>query len=199
MTALKAKEGILIYSPDVLQGQKVQAIIVEILEKEITVFVSITDLVIKKGTILFACFSDHNADYEFQTLCLEDKHKDENIIHISKPITLKKLLHRKHPRLIINVPGFIHDYLQKNPLPCTVIDISLGGALISVKSQHKKNELIKLSFTVPNSESFKFLDAVIVWGSKAGLVLSKYGLQFQNLSEANRIKLMQLINSKMIK
>lgn len=193
---LQTQQGIVIYSQDILQGEKLQALITEITLEYITIYVPIDSLVIFEGAELYVNFWDANATYEFKTKALTSKKINDSTLNISRPETLIRVVNRSYPRIVIKREATLFDYSDHNKEQCILVDISATGAMITTRTKRKKGDLIKISFWLTENEFFELVAAKIIWQKKINNQLSDYGIEFQNLSEIRKQKLIRMIDEK---
>ena len=187
--ALKTQQGIIFYSPDILNGEKFQGLIKDIKPDYLTITIPIGNIAVNQGIDVFVNFWDEQATYEFKSKSLNSKTGTEDILKIAKPTTLTKLINRSHPRIVVNIEGTIHDYYGLKSTKCLIVDISGGGVLVTAWSGRKANSMVKLVFTLPNGEKIEELSGKICWAKSIDNSLSNYGIEFQNISEIRRKKI----------
>ncbi len=194
--ALKTQQGIVIYSPAILGGEKFQGLIKQITPDHITIIIPINNISIDAGIDLFVNFWDNKATYEFESKSLTSKGPTENIMNIARPVTLQRVINRSFPRIVIKVAGRIFDHDGFHPKQCLIYDISGGGALITAMVNNKVGDLIKISFVLPGGEQFEQVGASITWKKHGKDNLLNYGIEFDKLSEIRRQKIIAFINSR---
>lgn len=197
--ALKTQQGIVIYSDYILNGEKLQALIQNITNECISIYIPIENIKIDAGIELFINFWDDTATYEFKSRALTTKLEHASNLNITRPSTLTKIFNRIHPRIKVNLQGAIYDYEGINRFSCNIIDLSAGGSLITAPIEKKIGEVIKLTFILPNGDQFEDVNVKIMWKKKGQDVLFNYGLEFQHLSEIRRKKIIYYINQELAK
>ncbi len=187
---LKVQQSIVFSSPAIMNGEKLQALIEGIATDGITLNVPWENISIPEKTDVTISFWDEHSTYEFTSKTLKPKTVDQTSLLISKPISLTRVINRSYKRVTINLKtdvSFVDDF---NKEPCILIDISAGGASMQGQSIYKPNDLIKLTFHLPDGEFYEDLSAKVVWQKDLGGGLSYYGLQFENISNIRRQKLL---------
>jgi len=195
---LRTQQGIVFYSPNIINGEKFQGLIKEITPEYITIIIPIGKIPIKKGEEIYVNFWDNYATYEFKTFSLNDKSPEENTLKIAKPTTLVKIINRSFPRVVVKIPAELADENGFNKEKCIIIDISGGGVLITAKKGRKVGDIVKLNFSLPNNENFPDVSGKIVWTKPLNDILNKYGIEFFNLSEIRRQKIITFVNKTII-
>lgn len=194
---LTPQQGIIIYSQDIQLGEKLQALIKDITPSYITIAIPFRNLEIPAGTPLTVQFWDEKANYAFRTRALSAKGVNETDLNIARPATITKTINRAYPRVNVSLMGDIYDPENINRNKCTLLDISASGALVSTKAERKTNELVKLSFILPDGEIFEDVNGQIMWMKKNRDGTSNYGIQFQALSEIRRNKIIKFVNAEL--
>lgn len=196
---LKTQQGIVIYSPTLLNGEKLQALIQNINPDYITIYIPIGNITIKKGTSVFINFWDETATYEFQSVTLSDMNIEEHYINITKPVTLTKIFHRAHPRITLNSACAMYDFEGINRIHGVLVDLSAGGAQVLAKKGRKEGMGVKLAFAFPNGEMMEDVGGKIMWVKDKDKFLTYYGIQFDLISEIRRKKIIAYINEELAK
>lgn len=194
---LTPQQGIIIFSPEIQLGEKLQALIKDITPSYITIFIPFRDLEIPVNTTLTVQFWDEKANYAFRTRALTAKGINETELNIARPATITKTINRAYPRVPVSLMGDIYDPENINRNKCTLLDISASGALVSTKAERKPNELVKLSFILPNGEIFEDVNGQIMWMKKNKDGTNNFGIQFQALSEIRRNKIIKFVNTEL--
>ncbi|MBN1899504.1 MAG: PilZ domain-containing protein [Spirochaetes bacterium] len=196
---LKAQQGIVLSSKKILNGQNLQALIKEISPDSLTLFIPLDNITIPKGTELTISFWDETANYEFNTKALTAKENKDTLIKIAKPTTLKKIIKRNFPRVVVKIEGVIYTYEGIEREKCIIVDVSAGGALVATKTGKKIGEVVKMSFTLPGGEIFEDVAGKIVWMKELNQALTNYGIQFLAISEIRKQKLVAFVNHCILK
>ncbi|MFN8674433.1 MAG: PilZ domain-containing protein [Candidatus Sericytochromatia bacterium] len=132
---------------------------------------------------------EENEIYEItEKLSSEDIIKNENAMRLSNRVSLKTLA-----------------YIVKgnNRSSGVIRDISIGGVSIGTVGDYKINDLITMTFKLPNNTSFRNIKGIIKHLEKAKFesVLSKIniimGVEFVKLEENNSKELIDFINASM--
>ncbi len=197
--ALKTQQGIVIYSPAIIQGEKLQALIKQITPEYITIIIPINNITIEKGVDIFINFWDNQATYEFKSKSLSSKGPAENLLNIARPTTLTKVFNRSFPRVVIKTGGQIFDCQGLKSHQCLIYDISGGGVLLTSITNKKTGDMVKLSFSLPDGEIYEQVGGIIVWKKEKKEHLFTYGIEFDKLSEIRRQKIITFINSEIVK
>ena len=66
--------------------------------------------------------------------------------------------------------------IDGSPADATLVNISLGGALVASSAKHSMGQRVHLSFKVPTLEHVIEIDSVVRWADSNGV-----GLQFDGL------------------
>ena len=194
--SLKTQQGIVLFSPDILQGEKFQGLIKQITPDNITIIIPMGNIAIDSGIDIFVSFWDNHATYEFKTKSLSSKSITENILNIARPTTITKVLNRSFPRVVIKIAGKM---LEEDSLKyhwCLIVDISGCGVLVTSKVNKKVNEMVKLSFLLPNGENFEDVTGMITWKKQVDEALFSYGIEFKFFSEIRRKKIIAFVDEE---
>jgi c-di-GMP-binding flagellar brake protein YcgR len=62
------------------------------------------------------------------------------------------------------------------PIPCTILNLSLGGALVSASERYSMGQRVQISFRVPTQETAIEVGATVRWSDA-----SSAGIQFDGL------------------
>lgn len=194
---LEKHQGLIIYSESILSCEKLQALIHNITEDYITIYIPVSHVNIKEGTDLKVNFWDENATYEFDSITFSPL-SSSSTINIARPKALRKIINRAYPRVAVKIKGFIFDLDHKKESKCLILNISAGGVLVSSAAGRSVNDNIKLNFTLPNGTDFLDVAGEIIWAKniKDGTSHAHYGIKFQFLSQIRRRKLVKFVNSK---
>ncbi|MDD5066416.1 MAG: PilZ domain-containing protein [bacterium] len=198
---LTLQQGIIIFSPEILKGEKLQALIKDITPDYLTIYIPFNNLEIKANTALTVLFWDEKANYEFKSMSLTTKKITEQVLNIMRPSTITRSINRAYPRVVLNCTGEIYDPENINRNKCVILDISASGAMIATKADRKVTELVKLSFILPDGEIFEDVKGQIMWMKLSGEGEGhfNYGVQFQALSEIRKNKIIKFVNSELRK
>lgn len=66
--------------------------------------------------------------------------------------------------------------IDGQPNPCTIVNLSLGGALVSIQKRLAMGQRVNITFSVPTVEQPVDVGATVRWADEAGV-----GLQFDGL------------------
>ena len=75
----------------------------------------------------------------------------------------------------------------KNPSDCTLVNISLGGALVSTASKCSMGQRVHISFKVPAMEESIDVGATVRWADKNGVGLQFDGLRARDVWALNEL------------
>lgn len=82
-----------------------------------------------------------------------------------KDVTVKEISeHRSNFRLQVGIPASLHyqfDAAFANPEPCTLVDISTGGACVESEFLHAEDEVLKLRLKLMDYAPMEFLGEII--------------------------------------
>lgn len=81
---------------------------------------------------------------------------------------------RASARHVVSIPGTLT--ISGAPNACTIVNLSLGGALISATERHAMGERVHISFKVPTIEEPIEVDATVRWADSTSV-----GIQFDGL------------------
>lgn len=104
-----------------------------------------------------------------------------------KDVKVKNFPEQRHNfRLRINVPATLYaqsDEGRKNPEPCTLVDISTGGACVESEYLHAEDEVLRLKVELADYAPMEFLGEIIrITEPKPGRF--RYGFLYAQLKEA---------------
>lgn len=104
-----------------------------------------------------------------------------------KEVKVKNFPEQRHNfRLRINVPASLFaqsDESRKNPEPCTLVDISTGGACVESEYLHAEDEVLRLKVELADYAPMEFLGEIIrITEPQPGRF--RYGFLFAQLKEA---------------
>ena len=104
-----------------------------------------------------------------------------------KDVKVKNFPEQRHNfRLRINVPATRYaqgDEGRKNPEPCTLVDISTGGACVESEYLHAEDEVLRLKVELADYAPMEFLGEIIrITEPKPGRF--RYGFLYAQLKEA---------------
>lgn len=199
---LNAQQGIVFYSPQILDGEKLQGLIQKITPEFMSIIIPIGNITIDEGTGIYINFWDNNATYEFKSTALSTKNANENQLNITKPTTIAKIINRGFPRVDMKIRGEIQDFDNFQCFPCTIIDMSGGGLLVTTGINRENNSIMKFNFNLSNDEhdeQFIGVNGKIVWKKELDQRSFQYGIEFEKLSEIRRQKIISFVNEKIIK
>lgn len=188
---LKIQQSVVFFSPSIANGEKLQALIEGITPEGLALSVPWGDMEIKEGLELTISFWDEHATYEFVSKVVRTKLVSETTLLISKPSSLIKIINRSYKRVQVNIKAEVGPFDELKKEPALLIDISAGGAFLQGQSVFNGNDLVKLTFQLPDGERFENIVAKVAWKKDTGGGLANYGLQFENLSTIRRQKLLQ--------
>ena len=81
---------------------------------------------------------------------------------------------RTSARHVVSVPATIN--ISGAPSDCTIVNLSLGGALISASHRHAMGQRVHVAFRIPTMEEPIEIDATVRWADPTSV-----GIQFDGL------------------
>jgi c-di-GMP-binding flagellar brake protein YcgR len=187
---LKLQQSVVFFSPSIAAGEKFQALIEGMTPEGLALSVPWGDLEIKEGWDITISFWDEHATYEFVSKVLRTKQVSETTLLVSKPNSLVKIINRSYNRVQVNIKSEVGLCEELKKEPALLVDISAGGAFLQGQSRFNANDLVKLTFQLPDGERFEDIVAKVAWKKEVGGGLANYGLQFENLSTIRKQKLL---------
>lgn len=81
---------------------------------------------------------------------------------------------RTSARHVVSITGMLS--IAGTPNACTIVNLSLGGALISATQRHTMGARVHISFPLPTAEQVIEVDATVRWAD-----MTSVGIQFDGL------------------
>lgn len=91
-----------------------------------------------------------------------------------RTINVAHTTRRSQARYVVSIPGRLT--IEGAPTTCTIVNLSLGGALIAVTQRHAMGQRVHISFQVPTIEHAIEVDATVRWTETTSV-----GIQFDGL------------------
>lgn len=192
--ALKIRQSVVLKSQDFLNGEPFQGLIQAITQEHIIVHIPVRDLSVPAGKEFTVSFWDNTATYEFLSRVLQAKEPGVHQLYISRPNQLTKKINRNFDRLEVNSQGAIRydDDKSKNE-PCTVLDLSGGGAQILCQDIFKEQDPVVIDTGVSDHPHFKEIRGRIMWKRFSTEGLARVGVQFEQISVMRRNDIVEFI------
>jgi c-di-GMP-binding flagellar brake protein YcgR len=187
---LRVKQGVTLFSPDLMGGEKLQALIHEITPDHIVLHIPFENIGLAKDLDIIIGFWDDNASYEFPSRTLSTKDPGNTLVAVTRPTVLSKKINRVYSRVDLNSEGEIWKDNEKETHTCLVKDLSAGGARITAQSMLAVQDAILID--IPTKEKvFAGLSGRIVWKRdiQGQPGVSEYGIQFEKISQIRRNEL----------
>ncbi len=109
--------------------------------------------------------------------------KTGGLIRFDWPCTASRVRARRHPRVALLIPCFIH-LADGSQIWGRVCDLSAGGCSIQVKTGLLKDTELSISFDLPDGIAVERLAVAIRNQRPSGDGESSYGVQFLNMEES---------------
>lgn len=187
--ALLSKQSITLESQHIMSGQKIQGIIDEILPDKLVVRIPIPDLSVDQGIRVKISFWDSHSTYEFDSITIAKKDIGTQIIAVSKPEKITKVVNRSYERIDLNLQAMMVNMDGTIKQKCLINDLSAGGARVTGLHGKKVGDLVSFNFNLPNGELFEAINGIVVWIKDYKENLKQYGVEFDTLSEVRRVRL----------
>jgi len=143
-----------------------------------------------------------DAVYLFDTVVAEVRADDESPYALARPVTIDRRRHRSDVRLALvldaeyQMPGDPEAQAQR----AKVIDLSAGGLGLITQGDHEVGAALVVSVVLPGpGEAHRFESSVVIrtrslYGrSPGGAVLRQYGLEFVDVSDQIRDRILALV------
>lgn len=152
-------------------------------------------LAVKKDDIIHVYFTTDRAAYEFKSAVLQRIKEPLPFILIKRPEKLKRIQRRDYFRLELDGIVKLHQEKKDGSIDkkeVKLIDISGGGLQIKTKLKLEEGNEIKISFK-KLLELDELIKGKIVRKRKENFEIYKYGIQFIDISDREREKIIQWI------
>lgn len=159
----------------------------------ITIKIKSDNLTFSVGTPLKIIFWDLDSIYFFETISLLPKQKDNFYINIQKPSSVAKSFKRSFKRVTVKISATIKNLDTHTSSQYIIQDLSAGGAKAIGPEGLKVGNPIKISFTLPDQESFEEVGGLIIRAIPAQQGFVEYGVEFTLLSQIRKQKLNNFI------
>lgn len=152
-------------------------------------------LAVKKDDIIHVYFTTDRAAYEFESVVLQRIKEPLPFILIKEPEKLNRIQRRDYFRLELD--GIVELQQEKkdgsvNKKEVKLVDISGGGLQIKTKFNLEAGNKIKISFK-KLLKLDNLIKGKIVRKSKEDFEVYKYGIEFIDISDSDREKIIQWI------
>jgi c-di-GMP-binding flagellar brake protein YcgR len=143
-----------------------------------------------------------DAVYLFDTVVTEVRASDESPYALARPVNIDRRRHRSDVRLalVLDATYELHGPGDTEPQHAKVVDLSAGGLGLITTSQHDIGEALVVNVALPGpGEALHFESSVIIrtrslFGrTPDGAVLRQYGLEFVDVSDQIRDKILGLV------
>ena len=104
-----------------------------------------------------------------------------------------KDIERREARKPVNLPGTIQS--RGMSIPCSVLDLSVGGAFIAADFLGEVGRLIQLSFTLPDGSALECRGQIVWFGAHRGSRQGGFGVSFSLLPVSTKDTLNKFVNS----
>jgi len=152
-------------------------------------------LAVKKGDVIHVYFTTDRAAYEFKSVVLQRIKEPLPFILIQESEKLNRIQRRDYFRL--DIDGIVDLHQEKkdgstNKKEVKLVDVSGGGLQIKTKLNFEKGNEIKISFKrLLNLDDL--IKGKIVRKTKENFEVNKYGVEFIDISNSDREKIIQWI------
>lgn len=191
--ALNVNQTVLISSKFLENSKKFQAFINRIEPDYITLEFKMPPLEIPVSTPLSVIFWDIQAVYSFDSMAITGKPAITTLFNIQKPKHIRRSFKRKFKRVDIKIKAEIKDIDNLNPEACFISDLSAGGAKTVAKGGKKPGTPLKISFHLPDGQTFSDIGLTIAHEKPLNNMVSEYGFEFTVISDIRRNKLNDFI------
>jgi len=152
------------------------------IEKEKCLIINIPQLEeiqLKEKQKCLVRFSYNGKVFGFGTIVLEIDNFSSPLLKLKYPEIMSCISYRKHARYQTNLKATVRTSFNDKPIPCEVIEISLGGCRISFSSEYKPNLkeefLLTLKHLVNDIRVLKVHDKVTKDSYEVGLKIISFG------------------------
>jgi len=191
--ALDRKQTVVLSSPIFGKDQKFKAEIQRTDRDSISLELSSAPVEIPAGTPLTVWFWDATAIFSFDTEALTPKSRIVSVFSIKRPKNVKKSFKRSYKRVRIKIEAVLMEPHGLNKETGYITDLSAGGARMIAKPGRPQGSAAKISFTLPDNQSFDDIGCDIIRVKKLETGLVEYGLEFKVLSKIRQQKLYDFI------
>ena len=191
--ALNQKQTVVLSSKIFSKDQKFRAEIQSLGADTISLDLPSAPVEIPEGTPLTVWFWDDKAIYSFDTEAVSAKSSIVSLFTVRKPANIKKSFKRSYKRVKIKIQADLREINGLDKETVYITDLSAGGAKVVGKPGRVLGRGAKITFTLPDDQSFEDLSCEIMRATKLKTGLVEYGLEFRSQSKLRQQKLSDFI------
>lgn len=196
--ALGVHHGVVLTSPEILDGRRIPAVIKAVQQETLTLQVQEPAMIVETAADLTVHFGDASSMYHFETKAVTAKPAGTDTFNIMRPTMISRAFKRSFERVSIEIPVEIGEMDRRDLVKARgkILDISGGGVLLQAAPGRNPGDVLKLTFELPGAERMEEVSGLVMWKKPVDAMTSQYGVEFNILSEIRRSKITAFVTAE---